>query len=419
MSPSPRTAVLAALLGLALLVVPWPLVALAAVALVAAVVVDALDARRPVEVRRSLPGRLARGVSADLVVEVEPAGARRVRVRQPRVPDLDVEPASGDGGLAAEVVARRRGRHVLPPVAVRVTGALGLARWDREAGGPVEVEVHPDLPAAHRLATRVRQGRFRHPGLRRRGAIGLGTDLDQVRDYLPDDDIRHVNWVATARRGHPMTNQYREDTDRDVVALVDCGRLMAAPVASASGLPADRTRLDVAVDVAVTLAAVADVLGDRSGVVAFDDAVRARVRPRRGSGDAVVRAVHDVEPRPVDSDPDVAFRAVGTTKRALVVVLTDLVDEAAAASLVAALPSLVRRHAVVVASCTDVDLEGAAVEDDGSPEVTTVARSVLAARDRAAARLRHGGATVVEAPPPALPAAVVAAYLDAKSGARL
>lgn len=424
MSPSTRTVVLVAALALSLLAVPWPLVALAAVALLGAVAIDAAAARRPLHVTRALPARLARGVPARLVVEVKGVGARSVRVRQPRVPDIRCEPAQAAGPvLDAEVVALRRGRHRVPGVVVRATGPLGLGRWDHRGTGPSVVAVDPDLPAARRIATAVRQARFRDPGLRRRGAVGLGTDFDRLRDYQPDDDVRHMNWIATARRGTPMTNQYREDTERDVVVLVDLGRLMAAPVAGADGA-ADRTRLDVAIDTAAAVAAVADAVGDRCGTVAFDDEVRARVRPRRASGRDVVGALHALEPRPVDSDPDLAFRAVGTTKRALVVVLTDLVDTAASGALVDAVPVLVRRHAVVVASCTDADLV-AAIDppaDDGTAETALrrgVAERILAARDRAAADIVRRGARVVEAPPDGLPAAVVAAYLDAKAAARL
>jgi uncharacterized protein (DUF58 family) len=278
------------------------------------------------------------------------------------------------------------------------------------------VEVQPDLPAARRLATAVRQARFRDPGLRRRGAIGLGTDFDQVREHQPDDDIRHVNWPATVRQGRLMTNQYREDTERDVLALVDCGRLMAAPVPGPAGGPPDRTRLDVAVDAAAALAAVADVVGDRCGTLAYDDGIRARVTPRRSSGDDVVRALHAVEPRMVDSDAERAFRSLGATKRSLVIVLTDVLDAAAARAVLDAVPVLARRHAVVVASCTDVEVEEAAAGDD---ERALVAGRVLAERDRAVAQIRRRGATVVEAPPARFSSAVVAAYLDAKAGARL
>ena len=145
-------------------------------------------------------------------------------------------------------------------------GPLGLAAWYRRVGDAAEVLVYPDLPAAWRLALAVRQGRFRDPGRLTRGPLGLGTDFESIRDYLPDDDIRQVNWRATARLGRPMSNQYRVEQDRDVVCLVDAGRLMAAPLG-------DRTRLDATIDAVAAVALVADEVGDRCGVVAFDDDV--------------------------------------------------------------------------------------------------------------------------------------------------
>jgi uncharacterized protein (DUF58 family) len=261
----------------------------------------------------------------------------------------------------------------------------------------------------------VRQGRFRDPGRLTRGPLGLGTDFESIRDYLPDDDIRQVNWRATARLGRPMSNQYRVEQDRDVVCLLDTGRLMAAPLG-------DRTRLDATVDAATAVALVADEVGDRAGVIAFDAQVRRRLPPARGGGDAVVRAVFDVEPTMVDSDYELAFRAVGTGKRAFVLVLTDLLEESAAQPLVDAMPVLARRHAVVVGSVADPDLEQMVHTPPRSPAdvyAAAVALDVLDARARVAAQLRRAGADVVEARPDLLPNACVGAYLRAKARARL
>jgi uncharacterized protein (DUF58 family) len=115
----------------------------------------------------------------------------------------------------------------------------------------------------------VRQGRFREPGPADARAARLGTDFESIRDYSPDDDVRQINWRATDRLGRPMSNQFRVEQDREVMLLIDAGRLMSAPLE-------DRTRLDAAVDAAVTVALVADVVGDRCGVVAFDDGIRRR-----------------------------------------------------------------------------------------------------------------------------------------------
>jgi uncharacterized protein (DUF58 family) len=402
--------------GCALAALAAPGVALfAAVTVAVAFVVDAVVSRTRPVVHRRLPGSLARGVDASLTLDADPTGAGALRVRQPLVPDVDVQPAEADGRLEAHVRATRRGRHTLPSPAVRVRGPLGLAAWYRRGGDPADVLVYPDMPAAWRLVLAVRQGRFRDPGRLTRGPLGLGTDFESIRDYLPDDDIRQVNWGATTRLGRPMSNQYRVEQDRDVVCMLDTGRLMAAPLG-------DRTRLDATVDAATAVALVADEVGDRAGVIAFDDRVRRRLPPARGGGDAVVRAVFDVEPTMVDSDYELAFRTVGSGKRAFVLVLTDLLEEAAAQPLVDAMPVLARRHAVVVAGVTDPDLDQMVHSPPRAPAdvyAAAVALDVLDARARVAAHLRRAGADVVEARPDLLPNACVGAYLRAKARARL
>jgi uncharacterized protein (DUF58 family) len=413
-SATVRAAVLFGACALAALAAP-AVALLGAVAVAAAFVVDAIVSRRRPVVHRRLPGALARGVPASLTLDAEAVGAGSLRLRQPLVPDLAVEPAEADGRLDARVRAGRRGRHTLPTPAARMRGPLGLAAWYRRGGEPAEVVVYPDLPAAWRLVLAVRQGRFRDPGRLTRGPLGLGTDFESIRDYLPDDDIRQVNWRATARLGRPMSNQYRVEQDRDVICMLDTGRLMAAPLG-------DRTRLDATVDAATAVALVADEVGDRAGVIAFDDRVRRRLPPARGGGDAVVRAVFDVEPTMVDSDYELAFRAVGAGKRAFVLVLTDLLEEAAAQPLLDAMPVLARRHAVVVAGVSDPDLDRMVHAPPRSPAdvyTAAVALDVLDARARVVAQLRRAGADVVEAQPDLLPNACVGAYLRAKARARL
>ena len=416
MSPTPRAVAILAAIAVAALVVPPVLAILAAVALAAAVVVDAVAVRRRPRLERALPHVLSRGVPAPL--RVAPAGAPppgRLRLRQPATPDLAVQDGEGDGALDARVVPVRRGRHTLPPTATRGEGPLGLGRWTHRGGEPAEVAVFPDLPAARRLALGVRQGGLAPAGRHRRGPLGLGTEFESVRDYLPDDDIRQVNWLATARLGRPMSNQFRVEQDREVLCVVDAGRLMTAPLH-------DRTRLDAALDAVTAVALVADELGDRCGAVAFDSEIRARVSPRRGGGDAVVRTLFDLEPRLVDSDYDLAFRAVGRAKRAFVLVLSDLLEEAAARPLVGAVPVLARRHAVAVASVRDPDLDalvGTPPRGEGDLYAMAVAVDVLDARRRAAKLVERAGAEVVEAAPGALAVACVRAYLRAKARARL
>jgi uncharacterized protein (DUF58 family) len=415
MSPARGAALaLAACAVAAPFVAPW-LVLLAALAIASATVVDVLLVRGRPQVSRECPAVVVRGQAVPLRVELTSPTRGRARLRQPVGPDLRLEPGEDGGALDAQLVGRRRGRHPLPAPAVRLYGPLGLGVWTHRAGEETDVLVYPDLPGARRLAASIRQGRFRQEGSRTRGPIGLGTDFETLREYSPDDDIRQVNWLATARLGRPISNQFRLERDRDVICLVDCGRLTAAPVG-------DATRLDLTIDAAVAVAAVADELGDRCGVIAFDGELRRSVPPRRAGSQHVVQALFDLEPAAVDSDYERAFQELARAKRAFVVVLTDLVEPGAARPLVEALPVLTRHHAVAVASISDPDLvELARREPKVVAEVyrTAVALEVLEARAAVVKELRRVGGDVVEAAPQQLAAACVRSYLRAKARARL
>jgi uncharacterized protein (DUF58 family) len=246
-----------------------------------------------------------------------------------------------------------------------------------------------------------------------RGPLGLGTDFESIRDYLPDDEFRQINWAASQRTGRLMSNQYRVETEREIVCLLDQGRLMSAPVGDAS-------RLDVAVDAVTAIALVAQEVGDRCGLISFDDEVRRDLAPGRRRASELVEVVFDVQATDSESDYELAFRHV-RGKRSLVIVLTDLLDEHAARVLTDSIPVLTRRHAVAVATVSDPGL-GSLVTDEPRSRLDVsrmaVALELERGRREAVARLKRGGATVIESPPESFPARCVRGYLLAKARAR-
>ena len=193
---------------------------------------------RPPDVEREAPADGRRAASRHDCGSRRPDGLPAT-VRQPQSADLRVEPRQAVGALEAQIVARRRGRHPLPAAAIRVDGPLGLGRWTtaRRRGGRAPRVSRPagGAPARARDPSAAASGA---PACAA-GPLGLGTEFEAVREYHADDDVRQINWRATERMGRPMSNQFRVERERDVVCLVDCGRLTAAPVG-------DRTRLDVA-----------------------------------------------------------------------------------------------------------------------------------------------------------------------------
>lgn len=400
-------------------------------AVIVAAVIDYMRLRSPVAGERHVDEIVPRGydvpfelgviVSAahDTSPHATPLPDKRPRtsaLRQPTPPGVRLGVDENRGPrLVTTLRATVRGRHDLPAGAARVVGPLGMVSRDQDIAGVHHLIVYPDVITANRIAAQILRGRFTADSVRRRGALGLGTEFESIREYTPGDEIRRINWPATMRTGRPMTNQYRLDQDRDVLCVIDAGRLQQAPIGPL-------TRLDSAVDAATAVAYAADAVGDRVGALAFDREVLRRSVPRRAGGNAVVQAIYDLQPSQLESDYEQAFRVAGKMKRALVMLFTDLLEPSAARPLLEAMPVLTRRHNVVVATNRDDDLQQALL--DGGRSVDHAYRAVSAldaieAKDLVVAGLRHAGATVVEASADRLPHTCVASYLQAKSLARL
>jgi uncharacterized protein (DUF58 family) len=409
-TPTARAAAAFAVIGLAALVLPPGLSVALALALAAAVAADAWSVRRAPRFDRSCPLTISRGARTPLRVHAA-ADGHVVRLRQPPGPFLRVEQGEGRGSVDASLVGTRRGRHLLPGVASASLGPLGLARVHHRSGQGIEVRVVTDVAGARRLILRLRRTGAGVASGRALGPLGLGTAFESVRDYTTTDDIRQINWRATARLGRPMSNQYRIEQDREIICVIDCGRLTAAPLG-------ERTLLDIALDSVTAVALAADEFGDRFGVVVFDDAVRGILPPRHRGGVAAMEAIFDLQPRLVDSDFESAFVRVSRSHRALVFVFTDLLDETAARSLIAGASLLARRHATFVVTAADPTLAGLA-SDEARPAAALAALDVLAARRQAALTLKRRGAQVLEAQPEQLAERCLDAYLSAKLRARL
>jgi len=427
--PTLRLAAAVALVAVVVAFVPAAWGALVVVAVVA--LVDAGLAATPwsVPVAREVPAVVALGDDAPLTWVVSNPTRRplHVAVADEPAPSLDADhrratvtvPAGEGANLTTRLHPHRRGRFDLPGLTVRTSGPLGLATRQHRRQLVDTVEVHPAFRSRREAELRITRGRILDVGLRSARALGRGTEFEALREYTPDDEVRRVDWAATARLGRPIVRTYRAERNQTVMVLLDTGRLMAGMV---GGVP----RLDHAMDATMALTTVATRLGDRAGLMTFSSSVRSAVPPRgdRGQLTRVTRAMFALEPDLTESAYDDVFgvAVAQQRRRSLLVLLTELSSEALAETLVPAMPLLLSRHLVLVGSVQDPEVEDwrtSVPTDVESAYRAAGAVTVRRARDRTADLLREMGARVVDARPGELAARLADAYLDVKVTGRL
>ncbi len=439
--PTRRAAIVAAVLAAALLLYPGgdvPVLATVAgiaVVLVAIVLLDALWGTSPAQVvvRREHPPVVVTDHEATIRWEVRSASRRRLRiaVADDLAPSLRARsrrfagtlPPRGTAKVSTTLRPLRRGRFELEHLTVRIEGRLGLGARQRAVPLHTTLRVHPPFRSRDEAELKIRQARILEVGIRSAKGLGGGTEFEQLRDYGPDDEFRRIDWTATARAGRTIVRTYRSERNQNVLVLLDNGRTMAGRV---DGVP----RVEHAMDATMMLTAVATRLGDRCGLVTFDRGVRSIVPLGRHTDQVarVTEAMFALEPELSESDYPSVFAEVVARfrRRSMLVLLTDLVDQAVETSLLPALTLISRTHLVVVGAVRDPQVEAWAAGDqlddldaDEAAYRQVAAVQALAERRRTVAKLRGRGVTVVDAAPGRLAPELADAYLLVKRNGRL
>jgi uncharacterized protein (DUF58 family) len=431
--PERRLALLVALVA-PLWLLPSPfgtlagLAALASVFLAAAVDIVLLPARRGVSVERDAPDVLGLGDGAEGTYVLRNHTARPLLVQL-----HDAFPSAIAGGVdtvAATVAAHgqqhlsfsvtglRRGVASLGPIGMRVRTRLGLvgARFLIEPGDVIRVL--PSVSGVRRFRLLAMQHRLDVLGVRALRRKGEGQGFASLREYVPGDEPRHIDWKATARRRKLITREFTIERSQTVFTLVDAGRAMTQQAGTFS-------RFEQALSSALVLTDVAVSAGDRVGTLVFDDEVRAFVAAQqsRGALRTVRNAFVPVEASSREPDYANAFRflAAHQRKRALIVFFTDVIDVRASQALLAHVSLSAARHLTLVVALRSDELFAAAVPGVVRRGNTlqvyghAAAEEVIQAREAALERMRRAGVVVVDVSPELMTATVVNRYLELKA----
>jgi uncharacterized protein (DUF58 family) len=436
MAISGRVPLLLLLGVLPTIVQPQPLTVVGWVLLVGlACAVDLMLAIGPDRLRiaRELPGSVRLSESALSRLTVTNPGERtaRLRVRDAWPPSagpaaerpLLVLPGGESRRQTTRITPSRRGDLAAAAVTVRSFGPLGLAARQRSLAVPGVLRVLPEFRSRSHLPYRL--ARLRElDGQASVHVRGQGTEFDSLREYAMGDDVRSIDWRASARATRTMVRTWRPERDRHILLVLDTSRWAAGRIGGVDGA-ADQLRLDAGIEACLLMAALGAASGDRVSLLVADQQVRLRL-PGSGKGSVLAAFANGLSlTQPVLAETDWALVAGQVDQlcrqRSLVILVTGLDPALYADGLGTVLGSLAHAHQVVIAHVSDPAEEahpGGVTSATAAYGAAADARLWLATQ-MLAGRVARMGVDVVQAGPDRLAPAVCDAYLALKAAGRL
>jgi uncharacterized protein (DUF58 family) len=390
-------------------------------------IVDGRRSRRHrVEIKRDLPPRLSIGRDNPVVLTVKSNTNAGIIIRDYYPSGFNVSAPTIRAAVESDstqelnytVKPTQRGEFSWGDIQVRQLGLWGLAWDDWKIAQSLRVKVYPDLIGLRELSIRLT---LQSSGSMRQRQMGMGTEFAELRNYRTGDDLRFIDWKATARRvgaygnASPLVRVLEPEQEQTLLILLDRGRLMTAKV---QGLQ----RFDWGLNATLSLALAGLHRGDRVGVGVFDRQIHTWIPPERGQhhlGNLIDRLT-PIQPVLLESDYLGAVTNVvrQQTRRALVVVITDLVDVTASAELLAALSKLAPRYLPFCVTLRDPEVDNLAhtfTENVTHAYARAVALDLLAQRRVAFAQLKQKGVLVLDAPANQITDKLVEQYLRLKA----
>lgn len=395
--------------------------------LLLAALIDARISQWPagVHVERDFGGRFAVGAETKVSVRVLNNTPRAITLMvkdeyppQMRLSGLRQARVHVDAQMSAALVygltPPKRGRFEFRQIAVRYLSRFRLVWREVSMGQTVAVKVYPNMRRVRDAELKALGARSLVSAHRKTSWRGEGREFESLRDYVRGDELRHISWSATARRGKLVTRQYQVERDQTILIVLDAGRLMTARIEQ-------ETKLDSAVHATLALMSAAARGGDNAGIVVFGRRIKTYLPPKRGREhmDAALEALHAIEPEMIEPSYSRAFEfiAANCKRRSLVVLLTDLVDEEGSKDLLTSLKILRPRHLPLVVTISDRDLK-AAVRDVPTtvPDLFTqsVAEEIMHQREAALRLVEAQGGLALDVTAAALAPALLEKYLQVK-----
>lgn len=395
--------------------------------LIAAALVDWRISQLPAEVKikREFSKRFAIGDETEVNLKIQNDDSQTIKIELKDEYPFEMK-LSGEREQFVEVPPLRtailtygltppkRGHFEFGKIAIRHLSRLKLVWVQSEIAAETTVKVYPNIRRAREVELAALGAKSLVAVNRRAILRGEGRDFESLRDYVRGDELRHLSWTATARRGKLVTRQYQIERDQTIIIALDAGRLM-------TGRIENETKFDSAIEATLALMSAAARGGDNVGILVFGRRIKRFLPPKKGTEqfEAVLEALHDVEPEMIEPSYARAFQFVSANvkRRSFVVILTDLVDEEGSKELLSSLKLLRPRHLPLVTTISDRDLRmvvQSAPDSTKSLFTQSVAEEILFQREKALKNIEIMGGLALDVTRRTLAPSLLETYLRVK-----
>ncbi len=385
--------------------------------------------RQPFSVEREYEHILSNGVENPVWISVENRSgfSLSIKIRDEYPQEFSASDKEITGRIAAygtgkfhyTITPTKRGEYSFGSVFIRRMSLLGLWVFENTFHSEGAARVYPDVRTVRKYDILSRKQLLTLLGIKPTKIFGQGTEFEMLRDYETDDDYRVIDWKATSKRGTPISRVYQVERTRNVLLMVDAGRIMGVHVGAL-------TKLEHAVNSALLVSFVALRLGERIGLCIFSSEIKEYIplQSRKSHFNMIMEALYNLEPDAYESDYKKAFEYISrkNRKRSLVIVYTDLIEKHISQRLIQYTSVLQKTHLPLCVAVRDINITGIAERDVKTERdlyQKAVALKILKERYVAIRELNRKGVRVVDELPENLTISTLNKYLELKHTMRI
>ena len=280
-----------------------------------------------------------------------------------------------------------------------------------------QIPVYPSYIQMRKFEMYAISNRLTDLGIKKVRRLGHTMEFDQIKEYVRGDDIRSINWKATARSNQLMINQYQDERSQQVVNVVDLGRVMKMPF---DGLQL----LEYAINTSLVLSNIAVLKEDKAGLISFSNDKLTVVPPdkKRTHVRKIQQALYNIETNFMESDFDKLLIGLKShiKQRSLILLYTNFETLSSMERQLPYLRKIARDHLLVTIFFENTELTSLTQKDSQNVSdiyLKTIAEKFSYEKKQIVKSLNRYGIHSIFTPPQDLSINAINKYLELKARA--